>query len=155
MVNWEKRTITGKSGKVYYIEPDKISVGRFAEYEVLSLMLAFNSDFKTYYTKLTTIGQKIRNVEKFGQLIDIDKDVNDLIAGIGNYTENSAPKIIRYCALFCNLKDEDRSTFTDEQVREKYEDWKDIDIADFFLLVSKVIPFFQEAYRVVTKKEKE
>lgn len=151
MVNWENKTITGKSGTIYHIEPDRISVGRFAEYEILSLMLAFNSDFKTFYTDLTNIHRKLNEIVKLGDAIELSDDIKKLLAGIGNYTENSAPKIIRFCALFCNETDEDRSTFPNEVIKKKYDDWADIPINDFFLLASEVIPYFRDAYRIENK----
>lgn len=153
MVNWEKREITGISGTIYRIEPSNISVGRFAEYEVLSLMLGFNSDFKTFYTTLNEISHELGQVKILGDVINLKEKVNQLIAAVGNYVENSAPKIIRFCSLFCNEAGEDVSTFTNEQVKKKFDDWAHLPIADFFLLGSSVIPYLQEAYKIEVKKK--
>jgi len=152
MINWEQKTITGKSGKVYKIDPENITIGRLREYEILSLMLAFNSDFKTFYSTLTDIISQIEKMSAIGQIFTILSKLKNLVAGIGNYTENSEPKIIRFCALFCTYEGEDLSIFTDEQIKLKYEDWSHIPSKDFFLLVSECIESFRESYKVVRKQ---
>lgn len=149
MINWEQRIITGISGKTYKIEPEKISTKRFREYEILSLMLAFSSDFKTFYTTLTDIIKQIETISNIGQVFAILTKLKNLVAGIGNYTQNSEPKIIRFCALFCNEENEDVTKFTDDMIKSKYDDWGNIPIQDFFLLASEVIPSFKESYRMV------
>ena len=157
MINWEQRTITGISGKIYKIEPEKISTKRFKEYEILSLMLAFSSDFKTYYTTLIEIRKELGELKFNSLTIDtFNKPINKvdrLIAGIGNYTSNSEPKIIRFCALFCNLENEDVTKFENDMITSKYEDWGNIPIQDFFLLAIEVTPSFRESYRMVKKEQ--
>lgn len=154
MINWEQRTITGKSGKTYKIEPEKISTKRFREYEILSLMLAFSSDFKTFYTTLTEIIKQIEGLTNIGQIFAILSKLKNLVAGIGNYTQNSEPKIIRFCALFCNEENEDVTKFENDMIKDKFDDWGHIPIADFFFLVSELIPSFKKSYQVV-KRENE
>lgn len=153
MINWQERTIIGSSGKIYKIEPEKISTKRFREYEILSLMLAFSSDFKTFYTTLTEIVKDIEKMTSIGQIFTILYKIKNLIAGIGNYTETSEPKIIRFCALFCNAENEDVTKFENDMITEKYNDWAHIPIKDFFLLVSEVIPSFKESYQVIKKEQ--
>ena len=153
MINWEQRTITGKSGKIYKIEPEKISTKRFREYEILSLMLAFSSDFKTFYTTLTEIIKQIEGLTNIGQIFAILSKLKNLVAGIGNYTQNSEPKIIRFCALFCNEENEDVTKFDNDMIKSKYDDWGHIPISDFFLLVSELIPSFKKSYQVVKKEQ--
>ena len=153
MINWEQRTITGISGKIYKIEPEKISTKRFREYEILSLMLAFGSDFKTFYTTLTDIIKQIEGMTSIGQIFAILYKLKNLVAGIGNYTSNSEPKIIRFCALFCNLKNEDVTKFENDMITAKYEDWGNIPIQDFFLLAIEVTPSLIESYRMVKKSQ--
>lgn len=154
MINWEQRTITGISGKIYKIEPEKISTKRFREYEILSLMLAFSSDFKTFYTTLTDIIKQIEGLTNIGQIFAILSKLKNLVAGIGNYTQNSEPKIIRFCALFCNEESEDVTKFENDMIKAKFDDWGNIPISDFFLLVSELIPSFKKSYQVV-KRENE
>ena len=153
MINWEQRTITGKSGKIYKIEPEKISTKRFREYEILSLMLAFSSDFKTFYTTLTEIIKQIEGLTNIGQIFVILSKLKNLVAGIGNYTQNSEPKIIRFCALFCNEENEDVTKFENDMIKDKFDDWGHIPISDFFLLVSELIPSFKKSYQVVKKEQ--
>jgi hypothetical protein len=152
MIDWEQKTITGKSGKVYKIDPENVTIGRLREYEILSLMLAFSSDFKTFYTTLTEIIAQVEKLTAIGQIFSVLSKLKNLVAGIGNYTENSEPKIIRFCALFCTYEGEELDKFTDEQVKIKYEDWSHIPAKDFFLLVSECIPSFRDAYKMVKKE---
>lgn len=152
MINWEQRTITGISGKIYKIEPEKISTKRFREYEILSLMLAFSSDFKTFYTTLTDIIKQIEGLTNIGQIFAILSKLKNLVAGIGNYTQNSEPKIIRFCALFCNEENEDVTKFENDMIKAKFDDWGNIPISDFFLLVSELIPSFKKSYQVVKRE---
>lgn len=154
MINWENRTITGKSGKIYKIEPESITTGRFAHYEIQSLMFAFGSDFKTFYTKLIEIQKSINNVKVLGDMIKISDDVKELLAGIGNYADSNVPKIIRFCSLFCNADDEDKSTINENIYQQKMEDWKEIPIEGFFLLATEVIPLFKEVYRIKLMERK-
>lgn len=144
MINWEQKTITGKSGKVYKIDPENITIGRLREYEILSLMLMFNSDFKTYYGTLVQIRKDLGELNINRITVDtINKPINSidrLIAGIGNYVENPEPKIVRFCALFCNYEGENTSIYTNEQVKEKFEDWSHLTRDDFFLLLNECIP---------------
>ena len=153
MINWEQRTITGISGKIYKIEPEKISTKRFREYEILSLMLAFSSDFKTFYTTLTDIIKQIESLTNIGQIFAILSKLKNLVAGIGNYTQNSEPKIIRFCALFCNEENEDVTKFDNDMIKSKYDDWGNVPISDFFLLVSDVTPSFKKSYQLVKKEQ--
>lgn len=155
MVDWEKRTITGLSGKIYKIEPERITTGRWPEFETQSLMLAFGSDFKTFYTSLIDIRKKLSEIKILGDVIGIDKKIENLLQGVSTYTERPEPKIIKFCSLFCNSEDEDTSQYNKNIAKEKYEDWKHIPIESFFLLASEVIPSFKETYRLHKAKEKE
>jgi len=155
-INYELKQFTGISGKVYKIEADTISTKRFREYEILSLMLAFGSDFKTFYDSLVEISKSMGelNLNKitFNDIEKLKIKTQNLIAGIGNYTQTSEPKIIRFCALFCNTEGEDISLFTDEMIKAKYDDWGNIPISDFFLLVSELIPEFRNVYSLIKKE---
>jgi len=155
-IDWESRQFTGISGSVYKIQPDLISVKRFREYEILSLMLAFSSDFKTYYQTLVDISKSLGslNLNKitFNDIGAIKNKADNLVAGIGNYAETPEGKIIRFCSLFCNTEDEDISLFTDEMIKSKYDDWGNIPVSDFFLLVSELIPEFKESYSLIKKE---
>lgn len=155
MIDWEKRTITGKSGKIYKIEPEKIKAGRWPEFEIQSLMLAFGSDFKTFYTSLIDVRKKLTEIKVIGDVIGVDKKIENLLAGVATYTERPEPKIIKFCSLFCNAENEDTSQYNENIAKEKFEDWKDIPIESFFLLASEVIPLFKEIYQTIKAKENE
>lgn len=147
IVDWKNRQIIGKSGKVYKIEPENVSAGRWREYEIQSLMLSFNSDFKTYYTSLVEIHTQINQIKVLGDAIKINDKVKELIAGIGNYAERPEPKIIKFCSLFCNAEGEEVGEWSELMAAEKYEDWKDIPVHFFFQLAAEAAPLFKEVYQ--------
>ena len=156
MINWEQRTITGISGRIYKIQPEMISSKRFREYEIMSLVLAFSTDFHTYYKELVEIKKKL--VELVGKhdgqkLLDLANKTDNLIQGIDYFTKNSVPKLHRFCATFCTYEGEDITKFEDEMLKEKSDDWGAIPYADFFLLVSELIPSFGDVYRLRNTKE--
>lgn len=147
MIDFEKRIITGRSGKKYKIVPEQISTGRWAEYEIQALELSFGNSFKDFYTKITTILKVLTDGNNILQAINTATSLTkELLKSISHYADSPEPKVIKFCSLFCIYEGEDITTHTAEQVREKYEDWKHIPIKDFFLLSSEVIPSFREIY---------
>jgi hypothetical protein len=156
MIDFNKMTITGKSGKVYKIAPERISTGRWAEYEIQSLELSFGADFKTFYTKIVRINKTLTDGNNILQAINQAVTLlKELIISIGNYADSPTPRIIKFCSLFCISDDEDITTHTADVVQAKYEDWSHIPIADFFLLASEAIPSFRSIYRGILQGETE
>lgn len=156
MIDWENRQITGKSGKVYRIEPEKITAGRYPEFEIQSLLLHFGNDFRTFYTLVTnsrvalTSGNDLLNAHT--QAVH---NLDEIIAGIGNYVEAKTPKLIKFLTLFCNAEGENLERWDEQIGLSKYEDWSHIPMSDFFLLLSEVLPSLKESLKIRESQKKD
>lgn len=159
-IDWENRLIIGKSGTKYKILPEKISVGRWPKYELWSTLIATRMDMDTFVKTLNGIITKVSKAQTFGDMIQPYSDLTDLRNGIVKYHETGRPQLVEFAALFCLKIDkegniiEDIGEITEDVIRDKYNDWKEIDMNDFFLLVSRHIPSFQENYRTEIERQK-
>lgn len=148
MIDLKAKTITGKSGKVYRIDPENISAGRFHHYMIQSatvgLGITFQEIFDSYVAmlKAVTTGNDILKA-----LATVKNECESKLKIVDKYTAQTAPKIIEFCALFCIEDGEDVGQYDEALVARKFEDWKHIPLNSFFLLSSMAIPAFQENYR--------
>jgi thiol-disulfide isomerase/thioredoxin len=159
-IDWEKRIIIGKSGAVYKILPEKISVGRWPKYELWSTLISTRMDMDTFLKTLNSVINRVNKAQSFGEMIQPYTELTDLRNGIVKYNETGRPQLVEFAALFCLKCDkegniiEDVGEITEDVIREKYNDWKEIDMSDFFLLVSRHIPSFQENYRLEVERQR-
>ena len=148
MINWNDRTIKGKSGKIYRIEPENISAGRWAEFEIQQLQLAYSMDFKHIHDHIATILNSLKNGNNLLKAhADAISGLEKMHFAISNYTDLPLPSIIKFCSLFCNYEGEEVGKYDPVDVRKKFDDWTNIPIQDFFLLAAQVIPSFQDVYK--------
>ena len=159
-IDWENRLIIGKSGTKYKILPEKISVGRWPKYELWSTLISTRMDMDTFIKTLNGIITRVEKAATFGDMISPYTDLKDMRNGIVKYQETGRPQLVEFAALFCFKTDssgniiEDIGDITEDVIREKYNDWKEIDMNDFFLLVSRHIPSFQENYKLELERAK-
>lgn len=153
-IDLENRKIIGKSGKVYNIAPEDISVGRWAEFEIRSITIAYNTDFETLLNTFRSIKDILMNGKNNaqGNAYHAIKEIDEFEKGLINYQLNHRPKLVEFISLFTTAEGEDKSLHSEEIIREKYNDWSHIPIADFFFLAAKVIPSFSD-YLVNTTKQ--
>jgi len=146
MIDIQKLTITGKSGKVYRIMPESISAARYAEYSLRSSLLAFKTDFETLFTSINKAIEHLRygKENSIGNAMNAAALLENIQKGMLSFQENNRPAIIEFVSLFVISEGEDLSKHTEDQIREKYEDWSHIPIVDFFLLASQAIPKFRD-----------
>lgn len=146
MIDFEKRTITGKSGTIYRIAPESIPVARWNEYLLQGSNLAFNTDFADLYESMGLMLDKLTAGNDILNAIDTSiKTLRRLRGGLRGFTNNEPPKIIKFAALFCMSEHEDVSIYDAALIKRKFEDWKHIPMTDFFLLSKEVIPLLKEA----------
>lgn len=146
MIDWDQRKITGKSGKVYTIAPERVSVARWHEFLLQGSTLAFNSDFETLYKSYGDIEASLTSGNDI--LAGINKSVNiarQAREGLKEFVNNTPPKLIKFASIFCISEGEDISIYDEPLIKRKYEDWKHIPMSDFFLLSSQVMPYLKEA----------
>lgn len=154
MIDFEKRIIKGKSGKIYKILPEKLSSGRAAEFEIRSALLGFNTDFETIFKKIRKAKNVLSGSTSFGGIIEAHNELEQIEQGLLKFQENKRPAVIEFVSLFCLLDNEDTSTHDEDIIRNKYDDWSNIPIQDFFLLCANVIPSFRENLIAILEVQK-
>ena len=154
MIDYEKGIITGKSGKIYKIAISDISSARYTDYTIRSSLLAFNTDFETLFTRINTALNHLRfgKENAQGNAYLAITELESILKGMVNYQENQRPAVIEYCSTFCISEGEDVSVHTEQQISEKYDDWKHIPLVDFFLLSMKATPKFKEYLKEILEK---
>ena len=151
MIDFKNKTIKGKSGKVYRIDPENISAGRWMAYQRLSLSISVSQSFQDVFNRIVAIRQAISSGNDILSAIDQVKHQSDeFIENVKKYGLNDAPSPIELCATFCNAEGEDAGVWNDEIIMSKYEDWKHIPIKDFFFLSAMATPGFIEEYQNLT-----
>jgi hypothetical protein len=153
-IDFKAGTITGSSGKIYKISPERLSTARFPHWEIHTSLLAFNMS----YQQIADVFVRIRN-EMSGPLTGqaIANVINECDTRLDMIKEHPnpdhIPRVVTFCSLFCITEDEDLTRFDDSIVKAKYDDWKEIPILDFFLLYSKQIPKFETDYQRITQNQ--
>lgn len=138
------------NGVKYYIQLDGISVGRFHFYEKYVQLSSFGTDFQTMmsnYDKIynaLTDGNNVMNGWYNAVLLSRNQK-----QAIKERTELKNHSILYLCSLFINRLDEDITDWDTRIAESKIDDWKKegIDMADFFLLGTKLINGFTSAYQ--------
>jgi hypothetical protein len=156
MIDYEKGIIRGKSGKIYKISIESISSARYTEYLIRSSLLAFNTDFETLFNRINTAISHMRYGKENAQGNSSNAiiELESILKGMVNYQENTRPAIIEFCSTFCVLENEDISKHSEDQIKEKYEDWAHIPMIDFFLLASKATPRYREYLKSILENQK-
>jgi len=159
-IDWENRVIIGKSGTIYKVLPEKISVGRWPKYELWGTLLATRMDLETFLKTIDSVTLRIKKSRtlEFGDIIQSYNELDAFRAGIKKYAETGRSQLSEFAALFCFKTDkdgninEDVGVLTEDMIREKHNDWIEIPHPDFFLFVFKHIPSFQENLRIELEK---
>lgn len=156
MIDYEKRIITGKSGKIYRIVPEIISAGRAPEFEIRSILLGYKTDFETL---LKTINE-IENIlikgpdNAQGNAHKALNKIDDFKKGLINFKLNNRSAIVEFASLYCIGEDEDVSNHSEDVIRYKFADWAHIPEVDFFLLSANAIKGFRESYLNALESQK-
>ena len=152
-IDWEKRIIIGKSGTVYKIMVNKVSLGRWPKMEFWGTLVTARMDSDTFIKTGLEIKSKIRKVETLGQLVDIYILFENFFGNILRYNETGRSQLSEYVSLFAFKTDKngeilgDVGDIDEDTIRENHNDWKEIPYEDFFFLAIRHIPNWQENYR--------
>lgn len=134
-------------GKLYRIQ-GAISVERFCEFQILEKEFALNTSLKGLYDNLVKV------LDHMNKLKFVDAAVlqSNIINGVADL-ELREPKMLRMCALFCNVEGENLFDITEDMITEKVEDFRKsgIDINDFFDLAATIVPSYMSIYEKVTR----
>ena len=147
MIDLQKNIIVGKSGKVYKIIPDQISVARWAQYEIQAATLGFNTSYQAMFDSYKYIYTQLKGAITGEGILNTMNECKKWMQHIDEHPVTSAPKAIEFCAIFCICEGEDVGSYSDDMVASKFEDWKHIPMKDFFLLYHQLIPGLKENYQ--------
>lgn len=132
-IDFSKKEFTGKSGTVYRIESDEISVGRFQIYERKALELGFGVDFKALFESFSKVYKHATTGDS--TLNALHQIAQVCLAQMQKMKEgNTHSDDLMFCTLFCNAPDEDRTAWDVANAEAKCRDWAQYDMRDFFLL---------------------
>jgi hypothetical protein len=145
-IDFQKGTFQA-NGKNYIIE-GSLTIERYAELQILEKEMAYGLSVKGMYEKLQKLYTDV-NKMKFA---DVAVAINDLMRGVAKLQERE-PVVLKICALFINVEDEDRKEFSTDMINRKIADWKQegIDMRDFFMVASNSVNGFLEIYKTVAR----
>lgn len=135
------------NGETYYLET-KLTIGRYVEFVILESELHKGVTTKDYYDSLITT-KKLLDQLRFSDIAILnDKAIHHTIK-----LKEKEPTIFKFCTLFMNTENEDRTTWGNDLVVKKLADWKkaDIDFQDFFAAALILLPGFIELYNSFTQ----
>lgn len=139
-------------GETYYIET-KLSIERYAEFQILEKEAGLGTTFENFYTAVSAAYQDLNQLKA----ADASVKLHNILAGCANL-ERKEPTLLKICALFMNTKDEDRTTVDEDLISSKIEAWsKEYDIAGFFRIalntVSGFFKIYSEMHQIISGAE--
>jgi hypothetical protein len=140
-------TANGKN----YIISDKISIERYMEYQKLSPLLTFGTNFEEMFIQLKRAYAHL-NKQNFA---DSSVIIHNLLTSVGNVEQTSrVHPALKMAALFINREDEDCAVYNEELTNAKIADWtkEGFNISDFFTLALNSISGFRQAYQEYIEK---
>lgn len=147
----EGREFTANGNK--YIIMDKISVGRWKEYEKLVPRLTFGIGFAEMFANLKKLYAAL-NKQQFADSSVICHNMMSAIKDVDN--EKRVHPALMMAALFINREDENPAVYDEKIILEKIEDWtkEGLDISGFFMLSLNSMKGFGDAYREFIKEQR-
>lgn len=149
----EDQTFIGRSGKTYKIL-DSLTVGRYrlqAELEFQFTFGASSDEILKLCTLITNyVNDKVTKSMLLEQAFNAKKAFKDSMGRMDAY--------LKYCCLWTTSAGEDISDLPESLIKEKIEDWSEIDVV-FFLKVAQTkvahyIKNYKETSRIISQAEK-
>lgn len=136
------------NGKIYLIERE-LSIDRWVKQQEMEIELGFGMTYQELKNNMVKI-YNLTNKDG-GMLGEIARVSYNSATGISKALERT-PQILKFCSLFLNTPDEDRSTITDSQIEAKIADFskEGYAIDGFFVFALSLITDLAEDYRKVT-----
>lgn len=149
------QSFKGKSGKVYNVRG--VNWRRRAMMEKFQIAFAygvsFEDIFKDYKDLFDTVSNMNVNKILFKDLEKIKATCHNRIVNLRNL--DKSPYFINICACFINADGEDETKITEEQIKDKIEDWDDIDDIFFLKLGAASMRGLTEVLESIKQMEKE
>lgn len=135
------------NGKRYMLET-KLSAGRYCEFVILQRELAAGMSLNQIYDQLIAQRKLLNDMRFVDAAVHVDKFINHCIN-----LKQKEPTVLKLCTLFINEESEDRSTWGNDLVVKKLNDWKkeNINVEDFFAIALTLAPGLINAYNTFTQ----
>lgn len=135
------------NGKTYYLET-KLAISRYCEFQILQRELAMGMTLQEIYDGFLD-SRKLLNQTRF---VDVAVFIDKILTHCSKLKEKE-PTILKICTLFINTEDEDRTTWGNDLVVRKLDDWKKegIYVGDFFDVALTLAPGYIELYNKFTQ----
>lgn len=153
-IDLEKMQIVGESGTIYKIIPEMLSAGRLPEYEIRGMTLGFRTDFDTVLRTINEVEEVLMRGKDNaqGNAVTAVNKLRGIKNGMIQYATNGRAAVIEFCSLVCIKEGENIGVHTEEQIRDKFNDWASIPAADFFYLAARLTPSFPEHYNAALRQ---
>lgn len=125
------------NGKVYLIQPNKLSIERFAMYEKLGLELGFGVGYKEIFEAFASVYQALTTGNEV--MASHHKAVTicyNQMQSIKSQGDTRIPAQVLFCTLFCNVEGENLAEWDEDLANRKINDWKveGLNVVSFFHL---------------------
>ena len=154
-IDWDKRIIVGKSGKVYNIAPEKIASKLWAQYQIRGSLLAFNMSLESLVTRQRQGIECLRNGKENsqGNTANALTYFEGIFDGFRKYVDNDFNATIEFLSIFCKTENEPVDQNDESIIRRKYDDWSEIPQADLFYLSQRSTPWYQDYLKMQVEEE--
>jgi hypothetical protein len=130
-----------------FYKKESLSFNRYRELQKLILEFGYNATFVDIFKNIRKAWDHM-NALKLGEAA---VELHNIMTGIKSLEEKHDPAL-RICALFYDEEGEDPTVFDDSKMREKIDCWgMELDVSPFFQLASRLVPFWINAYKIVTR----
>ena len=155
-IDFDKRIIVGKSGRIYNIQPEKIASKLWAEYQIRGALLGSDMSFENYVKGIIEIEKHLRTGKENAQgntsnaLVIIDQ----MKQAAGRFQESKYNAHVEFCSIFCKSDNEPVDSNDEATNRRKYEDWSEIEQSFFLILVELSIIMYKKGLAELKEKVK-
>jgi hypothetical protein len=145
IINTDDQYFECQSRKFY--KKESLSFNRYRELQKLILEFGYNATFIDIFKNIRKAWDKMNEL-KLGEAA---VELHNIMVGIKSLEEKHDPAL-RICALFYDEEGEDPTEYNEAKMREKIDCWgKELDVSPFFQLASRLVPFWINAYKIVTR----
>jgi len=130
-----------------FYRKESLSFNRYRELQKLILEFGYNATFIDIFKNIKKAWDKMNELK----LAEAAVELHNIMVGVKSL-EEKYDAALRICALFYDEEGEDPTVFDEAKMREKIDCWgKELDVSPFFHLASRLVPFWINAYKIVTR----
>lgn len=126
---------------------DTLSFARYRELQKLNLEFGYSATFHDTFKHLREAWDLL-NQTKLGEAAVV---LHNIMFGVVALEEKDDPAF-RVCALFIDYEGEDPAIYDEGTMRDKIDCWaRELDVTPFFQLAASLVPYWTNAYRIVSQ----